>query len=284
MKSPETVGELPVPKEIRRKGAWILFDLDGVILRWVNTHIPDAGHQTQMLTVLKAAKEAGVGIAVLTNRPPGQMPAIAYELGIDYGIWVTESGGSVYDVHNHLSHATAQWVPWIDRVQYMRDILTIRAGIPKAPTSFDSPQFEPGMGYIKTVLVVPPGMSAEDVAANTIVPTLVENGFDRWFSVTVGKGIDIDPIGLSKAQGMEYLLEANDIDAGKTPVLWIADAKRDVAAASVLACLGGTVAAVGNADAVYREFVASMGGIIAPEMTSYHSSVVHIVETFLKTV
>ena len=274
--------ERPQRKEIQpRFRAWMLFDLDGVILRWVHAHTPDASHQAEMLASIQRAKDAGVGIAVLTNRPPGAMPAVAYDLGIDYGIWVTEMGGSLYDVHAHKSMVAPEWIHMAPRVRNLRLYLQDMLGIKEQPQSFDEPQFEPGMGLMKTVLIPPHGISARSYADRDLAQALSNGGFENEFSVNVGKAIDIDPMGLSKAQGMEMLISQNGIDVSHIPTIWIADHDRDIAAGQVLLHRGGMVASVGNANPSYRDFVQSSGGICAPESTSYHSSVTHIVETFL---
>lgn len=269
----------------RQPPAWVIWDLDGVRMRWVKSHLPDPHDQTELLQTIQGFREVGIAHAVLTNRPPGQMAPIAYDMGVDYGIWVTESGGSVYDVGNHMSAVTPAYQDRIPHVQALRRALG-GLGIMDVPTSFNGPQFESGMGYVKTVIVLADNRkeALTEYAKEHIEPLLKKEGLVDLFTIEIGKAIDIDPKGLSKSQGMRYLLEVNGIDPGKTPVLWIADAKRDVAAAQVVAQAGGVVAAVGNADPVYREFIESTGGIVAPIDTSYHGSASFILKKFIQRI
>ncbi len=273
---------IPGSENVRKPLGVVLWDLDGVRLRWVKSHTPSPNDQIELLDVMKKASEYGLAHAVLTNRPPGQMAAIAYEMGVDYGIWVTESGGSLYDVRNHMSAVAPEFVPYIPHVQRLRKHLIETIGIPEVPTGFNQPQFEPGMGFIKTVIVLPDGLDLHAYARDVIEPALSAGGFAELFDVKVGKAIDIDPKGLSKKAGMTLLLTVNGIDPTKMPVLWIADAKRDIDAARALTEHGGVVAAVGNADEKYSNYVRSVDGIVAPENTTYHSSASYILREFME--
>jgi hydroxymethylpyrimidine pyrophosphatase-like HAD family hydrolase len=263
--------------------AWVVLDLDGVVLRWSRFHQPNYDDQIALHHTLQAVKEANVGLSVLTNRPPGQMAALAYELGVDYGIWVTESGGSTYDVFRHQALVTPEWEEFFPVVTKLRELLCESGIINALPTNKNQIQFEPGMGFVKTVLVVPPKLSLQDIATKKIVPLLTNAGLIDWFQVKVGKGIDIDPKGLSKATGMEVLLSTNKINPLKTPTLWVADHDRDIDAGETLLKRGGAVAAVGNASENYLDFVHKNGGLMAPDTTSYHGSLSYLLEEFIST-
>lgn len=269
--------------EVRgRVGVNVVFDLDGVILRWVNTHLPNFRDQQAMLESVSELKKEGGRIFVLTNRPPGQMAPIAYDLGVASGYWVTESGASYYDPLNHRAYINPAWERFArERVQPLRALLSEKLDMPSAPSSPRSPQFEPGMGFVKTVLLPPEEVSLADFGSQ-IKTILEEAGFGDDFTVVVGKAIDVDPVGLSKADGARFLMELNGIDPTKTPTIFVADHDRDIAAADVFSQAGGEVASVGNGSANYINAVSRRGGIIAPSSTSYHSSVAYIITKFLE--
>lgn len=265
------------------KDKYVIFDIDGVLARWVNAHLPDHHHQGEMFAFLSSLKKKNVGISVLTNRPPGQMPLLAYQLGVDYGWWVAESGGTIYDVRDHRAYVVPQWQEFAKtKVPFLRSCLKEKLGVEEIPFLADKPQFEPGMGLVKTVVLPPKGMTSQDFGENFVVDVVSKSGLDDEFTVNIGKAVDIDPRGLSKGKGMAVLLKINDIDPQKTPALFIADHRRDLEAAEFLHQKGGKVAAVGNADCIYKTKIEELGGDIAPSSTSYHSSVSHLLRNFLK--
>lgn len=268
--------------------AWAILDLDGVVLRWTKADLPDPEDIARLQNSMNKFKDRGLGIAVLTNRPPGQMAAIAYELGVDYGTWVTESSGSMYDVKGHRLSVSPDYLAWQPRIAQLRDYLHdhnfiegVSTNRLDAPTNPAQQQFEPGMGMAKTVIVPPNAIRPEDYAEVFIRPALEQGGFLEDFDIKVGKAIDIDPKGLSKARGMELLLELNGIDPAVTPVVFVADEIRDIDAATVLTQRGGIAAAVRNSNPEYLRAVESAGGIVAAEGTKYHSSLENILERFL---
>lgn len=267
---------LPPSEAARPATNNVIFDLDGVMLRWVSAHLPNAADQAEMYGEMQRAQAEGLNVYVLTNRPPGQMAALAYNLGVDYGYWVTESGGSVYDVRNHRAYVMPEWRGFAEtHVPRLRQNLQQMLGVAVAPETPTQAQFEPGMGFVKTVILPPQGMPLE-VFAQSVKEALIEGGYNEQFTIHVGKAVDIDPKGLSKAKGMEAVLALNNIDPQKIPTTFVADHGRDIPAATVLFQRGGRPAAVGNSVPEYREAVARMDGIVAPEHTSYHSSVAHI--------
>jgi hypothetical protein len=261
--------------------SWVIFDLDGVLIRWVRAHLPNTQEQTEFFLLLDRLKRANVEISVLTNRPPGQLATLAYQLGVRSGLWVTESGASFYDVAEHRAYVAPSWIEFArERVLNLRIYLGKTLEIPDVPLSKAHAQFEPGMGMVKTVIIPPGEMSPSDYAENWVRPALSLGSFDQDFVAKVGKAVDVDPKDLSKEAGMALLLELNQIHPQKTPTVFIADHERDVAAARHLADLGGQVAAVGNADELFASFVEQAGGILAPKTTSYHSSATHILNVF----
>lgn len=272
-------------QEQKKPTAWVIFDLDGVLLRWPQYHLPKEEEQADFFAQLKDAHENGVAFSVLTNRSPAAMQILAYQLGVDYGIWMTESGGSAYNVSEHKGFVLPRWrdVTAYD-VPHARTFLEQNlyvTGRTVPPNDSSHAQFEPGMGWVKTVIIPPHGISPQSYYEQCLLPIWSQYEYASRFKIDVGKGIDIDPIGLSKAEGMEALLALNHIDPQKTPTIFIADAPRDIAAGTVLSDKGGFVGAVGNASPDFKNSVATFpNGIIAPDSTSYYSSVTHIFNQF----
>jgi len=272
--------------ERERKTAWVIFDLDGVLIRWPRHHLPNEQEQANFFAGLQSLHESGVGISVLTNRPPAAMQILAYQLGVNHGVWVTESGGSAYNVSEHKGRVLTKWIETaVTDIPHMRSFLEQSLDITgrNIPAiQFRQAQFEPGMGWVKTVIVPPEDMSPQEYYQHTLSPLWNTYPYASKFTIGIGKAIDIDPVGLSKSAGMNSLLALNDIDPHKVPTLFIADATRDIPAGTTLLAQGGFVGAVGNASPDFKEAVSSHPrGISAPTDTSYHGSVIHIVNTFL---
>jgi hypothetical protein len=261
------------------KSAWIILDLDGVILRWVKSDLPDQRSQALFYENLIRLRDKNIGISVLTNRPPGAMPSIAYTLGVNYGYWITESGGSIYDVYHHKTVVAPNWINALPRVNKLRETISRNIFPHTEPLTFQDAQFEPGMGPVKTVVIPPFHIPPEKYLNEILLPGL--SGFTGDFSFTAGKAVDIDPIGLSKSDGMETLLFINNINPSVTPTVWIADHTRDIAAGVFMVEKGGFVGSVGNATTDYRDFVRKNNGITAPPETAYHESVTRIINEFI---
>lgn len=277
------------PSEFLNTQRFAVFDLDGVVMRMAGHHRIDPHDYAAMIDEMRHWETNGGRFSVVTNRGPAEMDAVAYFMGMDFGlhkdaVWITESGGSEVNPASGKSRVAEAWKDFAaERVPELREYLVRELGVQPAPDSFDAPQFRLGQGYVKTVLLPPSGIAVAEYAAQYVNPALEAGGFAD-FKVKPGKAVDIDPAGLSKEYGMARSLEANGIDASRTPTLFIADHHRDIAAASALleraASSNTTVAAVANADQEYMDFVREQGGIVAPEDTSYHSSVAHILREF----
>ena len=267
--------------------AWVIFDLDGVLIRWPKYDLPNTQSQAHFFEKLQVLHDNNVGISVLTNRPPGAVQALAYQLGVNNGYWVTESGGSVYSIAEHKSHILPQWTEYAqthvpEARSYLEDNIGL-TGYSLPPFFDDEAQFEPGMGWIKTAIVPPKGIPPKEYLDKAILPIWSQYKNSPLFTYEVGKAIDINPRGLSKAEGMKSLLDLNNIDPKKTPTIFIADATRDIPAAETLMELGGFVGAVGNASSDFKDVVSkNTHGITAPASTNYHCSVVNILNYFLR--
>ena len=134
---------------------YIVFDLDGVITRKLTKHLPDIRAQQELLRVVGRAKSK-CKILVLTNRPPGQMHQFAYNFALSQGFWITESGASVFDVSTEGAYVNKSFVEYIPYVKKLRKILRIELGVADFPRNGTKDiQFEPGMGLIKTNLILP---------------------------------------------------------------------------------------------------------------------------------
>lgn len=267
--------------------AWIIFDVDGVLARWPSHDLPQEQEQAHFFSYLHTLHKEDVAFSVLTNRSPATMQVLAYQLGVNYGLWITESGGSIYSVADHKSVISPKWIDFAKQhIPSCRSFLENSLGITgrNIPVfSYDEAQFEPGMGFVKTVIVPPRGQAASDYFTNTVKSIWENYPQSSLFKVEPGKAVDIDPQGLSKSIGMIDLLESNGIDPQKTPTLFIADATRDILAATELLNKGGYVGAVGNSSTDFIEIVKNHShGIIAPENTRYHSSIVNIFDQFFR--
>lgn len=277
-------GEFRFSPEKFAPSAWVILDLDGVIARWPTHHLPKEQEQAAFFSDLQRLHRDNVAISVLTNRAPSAMQILAYQLGVDYGAFVTESGGSAYSVADHKGFVLPEWTDFSETaVPSCRSFLEMNLGITGRTIPPYSPldaQFEPGMGFVKTVVVPPQGMNPEHYY-ESIQPIWATFPDSDSFKVEVGKALDFDPVGLSKSAGMMHLLSLNGIDPQKTPTLFIADAKRDIDAANTLLEMGGFAGAVGNSSREYIQAVsAHPHGIVAPDTTNYHGSVINIFEQF----
>ncbi len=264
--------------------AWVILDLDGVIARWPTHHLPIEQEQASFFADLQNLHKNNVAISVLTNRSPSAMQILAYQLGVDYGAWITESGGSAYSVVDHKGFTLPEWTEFAETtVPECRTFLETNLGIVGRnipPLSSNEPQFESGMGFVKTVVVPPKGVNPAEYYEG-IKPVWTAFSQSNLFKVEAGKALDFDPIGLSKSVGMRHLLSLNGIDPQRTPTLFIADAKRDIDAANTLLEMGGFAGAVGNSSKDFTQAVASHpNGIVAPDTTSYHGSVTNIFQQF----
>jgi len=271
--------------EQNNPSAWVIFDLDGVLIRWPQYHLPNHRDQANFFTRLQELHERDVSISVLTNRSPAAMQILAYQLGVDHGIWITESGGSAYSVADHKAWVLPRWVEIARKdVPRSRSYLEQTLGITGSaipPFSNENAQFEPGMGFVKTVIIPPYGSSPKEYYGQKLVPVWSGYGQSSQFTIEIGKAVDINPVGLSKSVGMNALLTLNRIDPQKTPTIFIADASRDIPASALLFQNHGFVGAVGNASSDFKDVVSShTRGILAPEETDYYKSVIHIFDQF----
>jgi len=273
--------------EQRKPTAWVIFDLDGVLIRWPQYHLPNQQDQADFFARLRELHERGVSISVLTNRSPASMQILAYQLGVNHGVWITESGGSAYSVSDHKAWVLPRWADVAQKDVpesriYLEQTLRI-AGRNIPPLTKDGAQFEPGMGLVKTVVIPPYGSSPKEYYEKVLSPTWSNYSHTSRFAIKVGKAVDINPEGLSKSEGMDTLLALNRIDPHKIPTLFIADAERDIEAGTILLQKGGFVGAVGNASPDFKDAVSSYHcGIIAPDHTSYYGSVIDIFNQFFK--
>jgi hydroxymethylpyrimidine pyrophosphatase-like HAD family hydrolase len=281
----QIMGHPEFGERIGNKDVWFIFDLDGVFMRWPGYETLSPRDSAALYEYLSSIQEKNIGITVLTNRPPGHMQAIASSLGVNYGVWITESGGSAYEPYAHQGYVLPEWeVVATHEVPALREALQRENIVPRVPKQSDLVQFEPGIGYVKTVLVPKRGIDTQKHANDSIKPFLDKHGFSSRFEVKPGKGVDIDPKGLSKTKGMEHVLRMNGIDPHTTPTILIADERRDTEAAKVLVERGGYAGAVGNSNPEFAATVRALGnrGIIA--QGKYHASVMQIMQQFLARV
>lgn len=271
---------------------FVIFDLDGVITGYANfikdgklqSFKPDMSAMADFSGVIAQMRSKDIVPLVLTNRPPGQMPFYSTVLGVGEGVWVTENGGSRYDVGSHKDYVNPAFSMYAnDVVPDIKARLMRELGIPRVPASTDEAQFEPGLGYVKIVVRPPKGKEAK-LWAEEVALREVLHDYREVIDLELGKSVDINPKGLSKGFGMRDLIEINGIDPNKTPVMFIADAKRDRDGAHALVGSGGQVmiGAVANSQPEFLEYTATAGGLIAPEGTGYHSSASFLLREFMK--
>jgi Cof subfamily protein (haloacid dehalogenase superfamily) len=84
----DTNGPLGVPFQL------IAADLDGTLLR------SDGSLSSRTVAVLRAAARAGIGIAIVTARPPRRVRALLGDLELD-ALAICSNGAVVYDVRAH---------------------------------------------------------------------------------------------------------------------------------------------------------------------------------------
>ncbi|MBC7289410.1 MAG: hypothetical protein H5T86_15485 [Armatimonadetes bacterium] len=102
-----------------------------------------------------------------------------------------------------------------------------------------------------------------------MVATLRDLLADLPVVIKQGKGVDVSPAGTSKetacrwAERLHPQLHGTDLDWGR--VLYVEDAATGSEAAAYIACRGGTVAAVGNAEPAFKETVLRAGGIVCDQ-------------------
>lgn len=281
-------------KELRSPPRGIaVLDLDGVITGYARYldggvekgFLPDGNAMGQFVETVASLGAKGVLPLVLTNRPPGQMQLYPTFLGVQEGTWATENGGSFYDVGAHKNYVNPRFYDYATTVvPAIRQRLAETLGIEEIPSGSDGPQYEPGGGYVKIVVRPPEGQDAKGWAETAQIHKILAP-FADVSRIDVGKSVDIDPLGLSKGVGMDDLLFANGIDPQKTPIAFIADAKRDIVGAQALLKSGGNVfiGAVGNARPEFTQFVQEIGGVVAPQDTSYHSSASYLLNQFIST-
>lgn len=264
--------------QVTRYTKLLILDLDGVVIRWPGHHRINYDALARLGSSLDMFYDTGGRISVVTNRPPAEMQPISYFLKSRDTVWVTESGGSLYDPSTNTQEITPKYTPYASTyVPEIREILRDELKIPTLP-DLSKAQFLAGMGYVKTVIIPPSTRSVIDYVEEVHVALDQYPDRDR-FRVETGKAIDIDPYRLSKSEGMQLVLEKNGVDPKFTPTLFVADHKRDISAASELLLRGGMIAAVGNADEEYRKFVRKNNGYLADD--NYHGSLAQIVERFI---
>lgn len=271
---------------------FVVFDLDGVVTGYTSFmkngladgFRPDMAAMADFSNVVGEMRSKDIVPLVLTNRPPGQMHFYSTVLGVQEGVWVTENGGSRYDVASHKDYVNPRFAEYANGVvPSIRERLMGVLGIPRVPSSVDEAQFEPGSGYVKIVVRPPEGKEAK-IWADEIALREILHDYNELIDLELGKSVDINPKGLSKGFGMHDLMEINGIDPAATPVMFVADAKRDRDGAKTLVESGGRilVGAVGNSQPEFLEYVAGAGGIIAPQDTRYHSSASYLLREFMK--
>jgi hydroxymethylpyrimidine pyrophosphatase-like HAD family hydrolase len=211
-------------------------------------------------------------IYVATNRTSVEMQPISYVLNSEYGYWITENGGCLYDTKNETVEYPKKWEQYANK--YIPSLLQHIQKYPGISLHHTS-------GYIRTLISCPPDISHHSFVETVIRPSLTDFSYRDLFTVAESKVISIEPIGLSKTDALSLFFQRNSIDPGSDLLFFIADSDRDIEMAQELSQYDTIIGAVGNSTEAFSKFVTGYKhGICAPISTSYHSSFSYLLRKF----
>lgn len=224
----------------------VALDIDGTLLKWVDgvgsTHeeVPDAVHDA-----VQRVLAAGVHVVLASGRAPHSMTAIAEQLGLrdpftpDGRLWIVASNGSVLVRHPPMEivhEETFDAAPAVHAVlsRHPDALVAIEERGVGYRVSAPFPQGELGGELIVTklddlvsapvsrVIIRDPQATADDFVA--MAGELGLHGTDYVVGWTAW--MDLSPVGVSKASGLQYVAEKLDIEA--EDVLAIGDGRNDI--------------------------------------------------------
>ncbi|WP_183099467.1 HAD family hydrolase [Nocardioides pelophilus] len=231
-------------------GAWqpklVALDIDGTLLKWVDgagtTHeiVPDAVH-----AAVQRVLDAGVHVVLASGRAPHSMTAIAEQLGLrdphtpDGRLWIVASNGSVIVRHPPMEivhEETFDAAPAVHAVlqRHPEALVAIEERGVGYRVSAPFPPGELGGELIVThlddlvsapvsrVIIRDPQATADDFVA--MAAELGLHGTDYVVGWTAW--MDLSPVGVSKASGLEYVAER--LGVGRGDVLAIGDGRNDI--------------------------------------------------------
>ncbi len=224
----------------------VALDIDGTLLKWVNgagtTHevVPDAVYEA-----VQRALAAGAHVVLASGRAPHSMTAIAEQLDLhdpadpDGRLWIVASNGSVLVRHPPMEivhEETFDAAPAVHAVleRHPDVLVAIEERGVGYRVSAPFPAGELGGELIVTqledlvsapvsrVIIRDPQATAEDFV--TMAAELGLHGTDYVVGWTAW--LDLSPVGVSKASGLEYVAEHLRIVAAD--VLAIGDGRNDI--------------------------------------------------------
>ena len=269
-------------EEIVVKNPWIIFDFDGVLGRYPGYFSPGHNQLSELARKLGEFVKRGYKLGLLTNRSVVELQPLASFLGLS-GWVVGENGAVALNIEDPrfplvINESFRVYCEQV-RAELLRRLEDSRlVALPDYQGSEFPFRLHPVNFFVKVVLLPKEGLEGEDLKSEVEkLKVRIGNDLLRAVSIKVGKGIDIDPKDLSKAEGMRWFLELNGVDPSRT--IFIADAQRDIPAAEILMSRGGYFGIVGNASEEVLNFAREREDIIiANSDTQYHGSVVQILE------
>lgn len=260
---------------MNNNSAVLILDLDGVFMGTIGFHSRNTYDLIECLQELEKWQKKGGKILVTTNRTPSEMQPIAYFLNIASGYWITENGGSLYDVSTGLVS-----FPESMMVYAKTYVPSLQKHLKKLP----SITLHPISGQIRSIIATPGDCNKSEYIQKILEPHLLKFEYSSQFSIVQGKMISIEPKNLNKIISLNNFLKSNKITQANS-LFFVADADRDIPMAHALTPYKTTIGAVGNASHKFLQFVKQYPlGICAPSTTSYHSSLAFLIRSFNSSV
>ena len=224
----------------------VALDIDGTLLKWVDgvgsTHeeVPAAVHDA-----VQRVLAAGVHVVLASGRAPHSMTAVAEQLGLrdpaspDGRLWIVASNGSVLVRHPPMEivhEETFDAAPAVHAVlaRHPDALVAIEERGVGYRVSAPFPEGELGGELIVTqlddlvsapvsrVIIRDPQATADEFVS--MAAELGLHGTDYVVGWTAW--MDLSPVGVSKASGLQYVAEKLGIDAAD--VLAIGDGRNDI--------------------------------------------------------
>lgn len=251
---------------------YLILDLDGVFISMSQENPIKIDDFALSLHLLESWRKNNGKILIATNRTPAEMQPIAYFMGLREGFWITENGGSIYDVINQ------ETIYPPEMGNYIREYIPLLCSHLGTNPSVKIHQTS---GCIRTIIETPKGISRESYINSVILPLLHDFKYKEHFTVLSSKIISIEPNNLSKENALPIFFKKNGISPQANPLFFIADSDRDIGFAQKLIEFDAVIGAVGNSSPKFMDYVKqAKKGVCAPLTTSYHSSLIHLLKAF----
>lgn len=239
----------------------VLLDLDGVVCRWPHEAVADWEGKADLLRWLAQQERAGVQFRFVpvTNRPGAHLQILCYDLHIQSGICITESGATAYDPATHTHRLNPRFAAFASETRpYLRKYLS------RNLTLGPGERYEEEPARLVTLEIIARDRVDLPRLAERVVVLFKHRSNVRC---EVGKSVVLYPAACDKAAGLDWLVELWREKRGATfswdRALWVADGERDVVAARWVQAHGGRVAAVGGSHPKYLAAVQDCSGFCA---------------------